>query len=93
MGVDDEGPPLVIVATVQFSRTAEEATPGGLPGSVSQNSTACGRAVVWMCSPRSGRRSSRSVVLEELPARRERRRSSLEAVPIVPLIRGSLERR
>ncbi len=41
MGVDDEGPPLVIVATVQFSRTAEEATPAGLAGPVSQNSTAC----------------------------------------------------
>ncbi len=32
MGVDDEGPPLVIVATVQFSRTAEEATPAGFAG-------------------------------------------------------------
>ena len=43
VGVDDEGPPLVIVATVQFSRTAEEATPPGFGGSVSQNSTACDR--------------------------------------------------
>ncbi len=44
MGVDDEGPPFVIVATVQFSRTAEEAAPPGLGGPVSQNSTACDRA-------------------------------------------------
>ena len=52
---DDEGPPLVIVATVQFSRTAEEATPVGLTGPVSQNSTACDPAPLLHRSLGAGR--------------------------------------